>query len=73
MDFALLSRPASFMMADIMQELGITEFLQDPTRNYVPLVAKNNDNTILMMPLRPYYEDWKEHASDEPNYLYIQL
>lgn len=68
-----LSMTYLFMTADIMQELGITEFLQDPTRNYAPLVAKNNDNTILMMPLRPYYEDWKEHASNEPNYLYIQL
>jgi hypothetical protein len=62
-----------FMMADIMEELGIKEFLQHPTRNFAPLVAKNNDNTILMMPHYPHYEEWKEHASNEPNYLYIQL
>jgi hypothetical protein len=69
-----------FMMADLMMELGISEFLQYPkyTREVVKwnnrsLVARNDENDIIIMPVYPYYDEWKEHAETEPEYLFIEL
>lgn len=61
-----------FMMADLMMELGINEFLQSEN-DCRPLTARDNDNDIIMMPTTPYYETWKEHAETEPEYLFIEL
>lgn len=61
-----------FLMADVMVELGINEFLQSE-KKYEPLTARDNDNDILIQPILPYYETWKEHAEDEPEYLFIEL
>lgn len=61
-----------FMMADLMMELGISEFLQSEN-DCRPLTARDNDNDIIMMPNSPYYETWKEHAETEPEYLFIEL
>lgn len=61
-----------FMAADLMKELGISEFLQseDSCR---PLTARDENNDIIIMPLIHYYETWKEHAEAEPEYLFIEL
>ena len=61
-----------FMMADLMMELGISEFLQNGN-GCRPLTARDNDNDIIIMPNIPYYETWKEHAETEPEYLFIEL
>lgn len=61
-----------FMMADLMMELWISEFLQSEN-NCRPLTARDNDNDIILMPCTPYYDEWKGHAETEPEYLYIEL
>lgn len=67
-------------MADLMKELGINEFLQYPkyTREVVKwngksFVARNDENDIIVMPMYPYYDEWKENAEAEPEYLFIEL
>lgn len=61
-----------FMMADLMMELGMSEFLQSKN-DCRPLTARDNENDIIIMPCTPYYETWKEHAETEPEYLFIEL
>lgn len=61
-----------FMMANLMMELGISEFLQSEN-DCRPLTARDNDNDIILMPTTPYFETWKEHAETEPEYLFIEL
>lgn len=61
-----------FMMADLMMELGINEFLQSEN-NCRPLTAKDNENDIILMPCSPYHDEWKGHAEPEPEYLFIEL
>lgn len=68
------------MMADLMMELGINEFLQYPKYTYEaekwnnkPFVARNDENDIIIMPMHPYYDECKEHAEEEPEYLFIEL
>lgn len=61
-----------FMMADLMMELGINEFLQSDN-SLRPLTARDNDNDIIIMPIIPYHDEWKEHAEEEPEYLFIEL
>lgn len=61
-----------FLMADLMMELGINEFLQSEN-NCRPLTAKDNENDIILMPCQPYHDEWKGHAESEPEYLFIEL
>lgn len=61
-----------FMMADLMMELGINEFLQSENKCR-PLTARDNDNDIILMPCIPYHDEWKGHAAGEPEYLFIEL
>ena len=61
-----------FMMADLMIELGISEFLQSDN-SCRPLTTRDNDNDIIIMPLIPYHDEWKERAEEEPEYLFIEL
>lgn len=61
-----------FLMADLMMELGINEFLQSEN-NCRPLTARDNDNDIILMPCSPYHDEWKGHAESEPEYLFIEL
>ena len=61
-----------FMAADLMKELGISEFLQSEN-SCRPLTARDENNDIVMIPTTPYYETWKEHAETEPEYLFIEL
>lgn len=61
-----------FMAADLMKELGISEFLQSED-SCKPLTARDENNDIIIMPTAPYYETWKKHAETEPEYLFIEL
>lgn len=61
-----------FMMADLMKELGINEFLQSDN-SCRPLTARDDNNDIIIMPMCHYYDEWKENAEAEPEYLFIEL
>lgn len=61
-----------FLVADLMMELGISEFLQSDD-NCRPLTARDDNNDIIIMPMCHYYGEWKENAEAEPEYLFIEL
>lgn len=60
------------MVADLMMELGISEFLQSSDSSR-PLTVRDDNNDIIIMPMCHYYGEWKENAEAEPEYLFIEL
>jgi hypothetical protein len=65
--------PHFLKTADVMKELCIGEVLQYPKDTVRPLLAHNDGNDIVLMPLTPCHEEMQNKTTDRPELMFFEL